>query len=290
MGTVVACVTLIGTTPYMALQLKSLSMAWAMVSGRTEYSDLLVPAIAAILAGFAILFGARRPILTGHSRGLVRAVALESIVKLAALASVAILGLAFVRRSPQPYLWANHLTPLASLPHIDLTFVNATLLSFAAILCLPRQFYVGFVELENLQDLKTVRWLLPAYLVLTSLAVIPILAAGTFVLQGNFRNPDMYVLELTLRLGGPILSAFVFLGGFSAAAAMVTVETVALSAMVSNELVLPLVARTRWKADPAMNVGSFIVNVRRGAIISIFFWGGFIFAPRTNPKLSAKSA
>lgn len=277
LGTLVACVTIIGTMPYTALQLKSLSMAWVMASDHQAYSGLAVPVIAAVLAGFAILFGARRPTLTEHSRGLVRAVALESIVKLAALASVAVLGAIFIWTAPNPVSWASNIGGLAALPTIDGRFITATLLSFSAVLCLPRQFYVGFVELENPRDIRTARWLLPTYLMLTSLMVVPILAVGPLVLQGGFNNPDMYVLEIGRRLGGPILTAIVFLGGFSAAAAMVMVETVALSAMVSNDLVLPLLARTRWRVDPALNVSRMIVRLRRGAIVVILFFGWLYF-------------
>ena len=277
LGTVVACVLLVGTMPYIALQLKSLSTAWVMASGPNEFSDFAVPIIAAVLAGFAILFGARRPTLTEHSRGLVRAIALESIVKLAALASVAVLALVIILSSHQSGVWTNHLGSLAQLPHIDLTFINATLLSFAAVFCLPRQFHVSFVELENTSDLRTARWLLPSYLIVACLVVIPIVVAGALILQGDYKNPDMYVLEMPLQMGGPLLTALVFLGGFSAAAAMVTVESVALSAMISNELVLPLLARTRWQSDPAANIGRLIVNVRRGAILLIMFLGWLYF-------------
>lgn len=277
LGTLVACVTIIGTMPYTALQLKSLAMAWVMASGHQAFSGLAVPVIAAVLAGFAILFGARRPTLTEHSRGLVRAVALESIVKLAALASVAVLGAIFIWTAPNPGTWATHIGQLATPPKIDASFLTATLLSFAAVLCLPRQFYVGFVELENPKDLRTARWLLPSYLLLTSLMVIPILAVGPLVLREGFNNPDMYVLEIGRQLGGPVLTAIVFLGGFSAAAAMVMVETVALSAMVSNELVLPLLARTRWRVDPAVNVSRMIVRMRRAAIVVLLFFGWLYF-------------
>lgn len=276
LGTIVALVTIVGTMPYIALQLKSLSMTWGMVTGNNESSGFAVPVIAATLAGFAILFGARRPTLTEHSRGLVRAIALESVVKLTALMSVA--GLALFA------IWAHGagkgsapLGLLSAPPVMNPDFFSATFLAFAAIFCLPRQFHVGFVELENVEDVRTARWLMPFYLTLTSVTVIPILAAGSLISHGAYSNPDLYVLEIPIRLGGPLLTALAFLGGFSAATAMVTVETVALSAMVSNELVLPFLARTRWKIDRERDVGRLIVNIRRGSILVIIFFGWLYF-------------
>ena len=271
LGTIVALVTIIGTMPYIALQLKSLSMTWIRVTGSSASSELAVPVIAAALAGFAILFGARRPTLTEHSRGLVRAIALESVVKLTAFMSVAALGLYSIYRSGIAITPANF-GVLTFHPEMAPTFLASTALAFAAIFCLPRQFHMGFVELEKVEDLRTARWLVPLYLGITTLTVIPILIAGSLISSAPSNNPDLYVLDIPLRFGGSFLTALAYLGGFSAATAMVTVETVALSAMISNELVLPFLAHVR-QTERSQNVGGLIVNIRRGAIITVIFLG-----------------
>lgn len=277
LGMLVALVAVVGALPYIALQLKSLSMSWAVVSGQSTASPLAVAFIASVLAGFAILFGARRPTLTAHSRGLVRAIAVESVVKLAALSTVAVLSIAALLAVANIGDWPGHLGDLARAPTIDASFLNTTFLAFAAVFCLPRQFHVGFVELENAQDIRAARWMFPLYLLLTSLAVPFILAAGSLVLQSPGNDPDIYVLSVSSELGGPIVTALVFLGGFSAAAAMVTVETVALSAMVSNELVLPILPKARWRSDRETDVSRAIVAIRRVAICLILLLAWLYF-------------
>lgn len=268
LGALVALVCVVGALPYVALQLKSLAMSWTLVvegepSGRP--ADLTVLLIAAGLAGFAILFGARRADLTEQNRGLVQAVAFESLVKLAALLAAAAFAVVLLAGVPSADL-ARGLGALSAPPEIDARFVTITLLATAAILCLPRQFHMGFVELGRPEDLKAARTVFPAYLVLTSAAVLPIVAAGALLLPASYDNPDLYVLDLPIEFGGSALTALVFIGGFSAATAMVIVETVALSAMASNELILPLFAR-RWRERA--DAGRTIVTVRRLVIVGV---------------------
>ncbi len=276
LGTLIACVAIIGALPYIALQLTSLSKAWAVVAGQSEPSPLATPVIVAILAFMAILLGARRPTLTHHNRGLVRIVAIESSVKIIALLTAA--GLAVV------LLWRGNPSALAGLfaevgppPALDMQFLIATMLCMVTAVTLPRQFHLGFVELEDTQHLKTARWAFPLYMVVWSIAVVPIAVAGKHFLQG-WGDPDTAILALPIAHGGPVLTAFIFLGGFSAGAAMVMVETVALSAMISNELILPWLARTRWGArGAAVDVGKRIVNIRRLAIVGILLLAWFYF-------------
>ena len=269
LGMLVAAVAVVGALPYIALQLKSLSMGWATVTSQPAAPSFAVPLMVAGLAGFAILFGARRATLTTHSHGLVRAVAVESLVKLAALGAVAGLAVAVLWSASRAEGTRLDFGGLGALPTLDLNFIGTTFLALAAAFCLPRQFQMSFVELQEPGDLKTSRWLFPLYLVLTSLAVPPILAAGAMVLDGRGVDPDMYVLGLPLAHGGPVLTAFAFLGGFSAAAAMVTVETVALSAMVTNELLLPLLTRVSWRGRSGQDISQAIVRLRRMVMVAI---------------------
>jgi len=281
LGTLIALVAMVGALPYIALQLTSLSKAWATVAGQPDLPVFALPVIVGGLAGFAILFGARRPTLTNHSRGLLRVVAIESIVKLAGLAVVAGLAAALIAGQTGWRPSTETLGALAQPPRLTLGFLTATLLCVVTAITLPRQFHLSFVELEHLDDLKTARWLFPLYILLTALAAPPIVAAGRHLLTGD---PDMYVLGLPMQFAGPALTAFVLVGGFSACASMVMVETVALSAMISNELVLPLMARLRGPAHPSLDIGRTIVNIRRAAIVGILLlaWAYFQTMDRSN--------
>jgi Na+/proline symporter len=139
-----------------------------------------------------------------------------------------------------------------------------------AFLCLPRQFHVAVVEHGHPSSLKTARWLFPAYLVLINLLVIPIAATGLLLL-GPKASPDLFVLQLPLAHGEGWLSAFVFIGGLSAATAMVIVACMALSGMIGNELVMPYLLRRQ--AGVAREMGPLVVFVRRAAVVLILMAG-----------------
>ncbi len=279
LGALVASVAIIGSLPYIALQLKSLSMAWQLLTADTSVAgseQLTVSVIAFILAGFTILFGARRPDLTEHNRGLIQAIALESIVKLAALVAVAIFATLLLFGSPSPGTVTAALKGLAAPPVIDARFVAITLLATLAIFCLPRQFHVAFVEASEPAQIRRARWVFPIYLLITTLAVVPLLAAGGVF--SRIANPDLFVLDLPFSQGATVLTAVVFVGGFSAATAMVIVETVALSAMASNSLILPLLARGRWRRrEDSSDIAQTILRVRRVAICAILLLAWLYF-------------
>ncbi len=270
LGAAVAGVAILGSVPYIALQLKSLSMAGEMITAGTPVAgseSLTVLVMAAVLAGFAILFGARRPDLTEHNRGLIQAIGIEFIVKLAALLAVAVFAVALLAASPSRQAAADSLGQLGTWPHIDARFMAITLVATLAIFCLPRQFHVAFVEGGDPAQVRRARWIFPLYLILTTLAVLPLVAAG-----GLFRpetNPDLLVLALPFGAGQSLLTAVVFVGGFSAATAMVIVEAVALSAMVSNNLVLPLMGAGRRRGAAQPDMARALLNIRRLAIVAL---------------------
>ncbi len=270
LGAAVAGVAILGSVPYIALQLKSLSMAGEMITAGTPVAgseSLTVLVMAAVLAGFAILFGARRPDLTEHNRGLIQAIGIESIVKLAALLAVAVFAVVLLAASPSRQAAADSLGQLGTWPHIDARFMAITLVATLAIFCLPRQFHVAFVEGGDPAQVRRARWIFPLYLILTTLAVLPLVAAG-----GLFRpetNPDLLVLALPFGAGQSLLTAVVFVGGFSAATAMVIVEAVALSAMVSNNLVLPLMGAGRRRGAAQPDMARALLNIRRLAIVAL---------------------
>lgn len=260
-------VSVAGSLPYIALQLKAVGQSFeALASGgaaEPAQDTVLVTALA--LAAFAILFGARQSDATRHNTGVMRVLAFEAVVKLAAL--VAVCGLALVM------LPAGEARPPAAEAAfagegLSGRFVAITLLSMAAIVCLPRQFHVAFIERRTDRELSFARFAFPAYLAATSAVVIPITLAGLSVL-GPGAPGDLYVLQLPLLAGQELLALFVFLGGFSAASGMVIVATLALSTMLTHDLIVPGLMRSGRFASFAGAGGARLISIRRGAIIAV---------------------
>lgn len=274
LAALVTTLATLAALPYIALQLKALGMsAGALLSGDwtapPEPSYPAIGIVAGLLAMFAILFGARRYEAAGHNRGVIAAIAVEAVVKLAALLVLG--GFAFFAlvQAPAPAV-ASALAEfdgLFSISNLGPDFVTITLLSMGAIVCLPRQFYVGFVEYRRRSDLATAAWAFPLYLLLTAFIVAPIALAGLAILPAAV-SPDLYVLDLPLALGADWLALLAFLGGFSAATGMVIVECVALSTMISNDLVAPFLLR-RGGMLRERDIGAVMLTVRRIAIAAL---------------------
>lgn len=272
----------VGVLPYIALQLQAVSSTFRTVAEPTRWIDGRAGVIhtdtslivAALMAVFTILFGVRNVQASEQHRGMMLAIAFESVVKLIALLTVGPFVLFVLFDGPSD-LWAK----LGEQPAIagqltregsPLTWIVTSLLSAMAFLCLPRQFHVAVVEHGHPASLRTARWLFPAYLVLVNLFVLPIAAAG-LVLLGPQVNPDLYVLRLPLGHGQSWLSTLIFIGGLSAATSMVVVACMALSAMIGNELLMPYVLRSRAGAQEPM--GPMVVLVRRAAVVLILMAG-----------------
>lgn len=261
LGALVACISMVGALPYIALQLTALTRATGIVIG-SPASDTVAPLIVVALAALAMLFGASRPSLTQHNRGLVRVIAIESLVKIVALLAVSMLALLVLRRPDVAVTPGN----LAEGPAIGSSFLLATFLCTVTMFSLPRVFHVGFVTLGDISDIKVGRWVFPLYMALWAAAIVPIAIAGKSL---GLVDSDMAVLQLPMAMGGPVIVNLAFLGGFSAGAAMVMVEVIALSAMITNELIIPWM--TNWKiALPRdKGIGTLVVTVRRITIIVI---------------------
>lgn len=273
----VTVIALTAAIPYIALQLKAVDLSIDTLTGRPHSAASLGPwyqdtalIVALLLAWFAALFGTREVDATEHHPGLVLAVAAESVVKLVALLAVGVF--AFIQLGGiQPTVTAALEMP-GHVQH-SMTFLTQTLLSFAAIFCLPRQFLIGVVECAQPADLPRARRWFSSYLVLVSLIVIPIAAAGWASSASGASagvSPDAFVLWLPMSANQNWLALLASIGGFSAATGMVIVASVALATMVSNDLVLPALWRTRLLAlgDHATASGA-ILWTRRIAIVVI---------------------
>jgi signal transduction histidine kinase len=265
-----AAVTLIaalGLVPYIALQLKAVAMSYALLTRSAAGSiqplwrdSALYVALA--MAVFAMLFGTRRASATEHNRGLVLAMAFESLFKLAAMLA---LGL---------FVWLGMRLPslghAISRPADTGGFLPLVLLGALAMFTLPHQFHVGVVECRHERDVHTARWLFPLYLVLIALPVLPLARAGDALLAGSGVPSDLYVLALPLSQGSTGLALFAFLGGLSAATGMVVVSTLTLSLMIGNHWLVPGLLRGAWSGPASgRDLRGSVLRLRRAGILAI---------------------
>jgi Na+/proline symporter/signal transduction histidine kinase/CheY-like chemotaxis protein len=297
----VCLVAVIGALPYIALQLKavanSLSVFLIATGGQALTPDVPVLSdlaflVAMVLAGFACAFGTRHIDATEHQDGLVLAIAVESLIKLVAFL---VLGIFVVYGlfDGAGDLLAKAANPPGGAPPIWErtsnwpTFLTLTLLSACASLLLARQFHMAIVENRDARDVRRAAWMFPLYLILINLFVLPLAMAGELLLPGPGIDRDMTVLLLPLKHQANLLALFVFVGGLSAATAMVIVASVALAIMISNHLVMPLLLRgRRGLTDPNRvtqpdsdngtsggDLGSQVVIIRRIAILVVILLG-----------------
>ncbi|KRA81791.1 ATPase [Lysobacter sp. Root667] len=269
LAALVAAVALTAAVPYVALQFKAVAMSVEVLAGVPSDASLLAdPAfyVALMLAVFAILFGTRQIDATEHHHGMVLAVALESLVKLVAFVAIGLFALAHLPGDGSLAARVGQAAHVVTAPGLPPGFVAQTLLAFAAILCLPRQFHVAVVECQDPNDLRPARWLFGGYLALISLLVVPITLTGQAVLAGSSVSPDTYVLALPLALKQETLALMVYIGGFSAATGMVIVASVALATMVSNDLIVPLLLRSGALRE-TQGIDRQVLWVRRATIL-----------------------
>ena len=288
LSVLVTLIAVIGTTPYIALQLKAVTISFGAIAEAGNSGDhptgLESPLfdtafwVAGAMAIFTILFGTRNVDADEHHPGVVAAIAFESLVKLMALIAVGLfvvfgLGGGLAGLIDESEL-TDSVTRLYELPDgFASRWIAITFLSAAAILCLPRQFQVTVVEISNEQHLRTASWLFPLYLFLISLFIIPI-AVGGLVSQPPGSNPDLFVLTVPMAAGQDELALFAFIGGFSSATSMVIVACIALSIMISNHIVMPALLRVpRLSASSRWNVKSMLLYSRRISIGVILLLG-----------------
>lgn len=277
LSALVTLVTLIGITPYLGLQMKAIMNTFTLLAGETRGSVAAGWVITLILGVFAIIFGARRLDASERHGGLVFAIAFESIVKLLAFLFVGIFvtygifdGFSdiFNKIENSPFRYLLDLGGGAAVGYPE--WISLTFLSMMAILFLPRQFHVTVVENSDVSHLSKAMWLFPLYLLLINIFVMPV-AFGGILLGGSQLEADSFVLTIPLSKGNSLLALMVFIGGFSAATGMIIVESLALSTMVMNSLVMPAIFRFHQiKGFPIL-----ILNIKRIIIIGCVFLGYF---------------
>ncbi len=265
---IVAGTALLASVPYIALQLRSVTLSFGAIAGVGSSVEVGL-LVALLLAVFAIVFGARRYEVAGRNPGVVAAIAAESLIKLLCFVVLGVVTVMLLVDVPAETL-APSLARLQSgftWGALTSDFWVRTLLSALAILCLPRQFYVGVIEARGPDAVARARGPFIAYMVVISLLVLPLALAGMTLLPGD-AEPDLYVLAVPLQQGEHLVALIAFLGGFSAATAMVVVETIALSTMATNDLLAPLLLRRHGEAGEG-ELGRRMLRVRRVIIAAI---------------------
>lgn len=265
----VTLVLVVGTLPYIALQLRGVGIAWASLNWQADVSafgDSSSLIAAMTMAWFSILFGTRVIDGPDRLRGLITTVAAESIIKVIAFVAVGLLAYSLVNYdSSQPlpnYFRSEQIS--------STLFFTEILLAATAIICLPRQFHVMVVEYQSPADTRYVRWLLPLYLTAFALFVIPLAQAGGQLFGDLDISADSYVLSLPRFTGDAWLLSLTFIGALSAATGMVVVATIALSIMVSNELIVPIWLRPKQHLNmQTKNLARGLRYIRRVVILLI---------------------
>lgn len=282
LGGAVTVLALVGISPYIALQLQSVTLAFEVFTsdaprgwapGSLDGTALLV---AGGLALFTILFGTRSLDANEQHHGVVTAIAVEAVVKLLALIAVGVFVVWGVASGPAEILDRIEASEIAVWDLDQGRWITLTFLSAAALLTLPRMFQVLVVENADERHLVTASWAFPAYLFLMSLFVVPIAVVGLELLPGE--NPDLYVLTLPLAFDREGLALLSFLGGFSSATSMVIVAAIALSTMVSNHIVMPIwLASRKSGASMSGDVRDVVILSRRISIGGVLLLGYLYF-------------
>ena len=271
-GIMVTLFMLVGSLPYIALQIRAVTESLSILTQQAT-PDILALGFCLTLMLFAILFGARHASPREKHRGLVAAVAFESLIKLIALICIGLYAVYFIFDGPGHLSQWLEINPDAVTalyqPEQQQSWLTLILLSFSAAFLLPRQFHMIFTENLNEKSLDTASWLFPLFLLALNLFIPVILWAGNFIQLQT--NPDTYVLGITLNSDESWLPLLAFLGGISAASAMVIISSIALANMCLNHLILP-VAFPRSDQD----LHSWIIWGKR-ILIALVIMAGYAF-------------
>jgi Na+/proline symporter/nitrogen-specific signal transduction histidine kinase len=286
LAVLITCIAVVGIAPYIALQLKAVTSSIQAVAGSSEFGqgslkgidDVgLAFGVAAGMALFTILFGTRHVDAKEQHHGVVAAIAFEAVVKLTALVAVGIFVVYVGGGFENIFRQAAEIgVSMDAANTFDARWLTTLGLSVAAIVCLPRQFQVTVVENSDESHLRVASWAFPAYMMVMSLFILPIAVFGLTRMPAG-ANPDMFALTLPLSFGQDGLALFAFIGGFSSATSMIILESIALSIMVSNHIIMPLILRFSSGSGDGQGVTSMVLIARRFSIVLILSMGFFYF-------------
>lgn len=277
LAVLVTVMATLGLLPYIALQLKAIDLSFAVLSDnpfdQVRQANLSVLIIALLIGAFSILFGARRVDTSAHNPGMVLAIALESTLKVLAFVAIGLFATYIVFDG-----FGDIFSQISIAQHPGLTgfdpwrssFLVEILLGFMAVICLPRQFHMTVVENTNPDHIDTARWLFPAYILLFCTFMVPIAWAGHSALRGTGINADIYSLMMPLAKDQHTLAIFAYIGGISAAMSMAAVSTVAISTMITNDIIMPFILHVRAvEVSQSQQLGRLLLNLRRLTILVV---------------------
>jgi len=268
---IVTLILLIATIPYIALQLKAVSDTLFFLMDNAAFaSEDLTLFVTAAMVMFTLIFGASRLNIANYHAGIMTAIAFESVIKLAALIAVAIFALS-ISQGFDPSTLSNNANSVFKRSVITPSFWVLTLISATSIFCLPRMFQVTFVECLSEKHIRSARTGFVLYLLAIIATIFTIAWTGNQILSGSLVASDTYVLALPISFGSKTISLIAFIGGFSAATAMIIVESLTLSQMLSNDVILPLWIRTRNKRSAQSDYSKLLILTRRLTVIVVIF-------------------
>ncbi len=278
LGVIVTIMAVVAATPYIALQLQSVTLSFGVFASDTPEGWALPDRnataiwVAVGLALFTVLFGTRNLDAKEQHHGVVTAIAVEAVVKLVALVAVGVFVVWGLADGPADIVNRIDASRLAEWQLLPGRWFGVIFLAGAAVICLPRMFQVLVVEDGDEQRLARASWAFPLYLLLMSLFIVPIAVLGLERLPSG-SNPDMFVLTLPLAAGQGGLAMLAFLGGFSSATSMVIIEAIALSTMVSNHIVMPIWLRFRPQTAVSGDLRRIVLLARRLSIAAVLALG-----------------
>ena len=263
----VTLVSLLGTIPYIALQLRAISKSFDLLTGSYLSGISTTFVVTLVLIIFSILFGARQVVVNKQNQGLVLAIAFSSIIKLFALTAVGIFATFFVFDGVSDLF--THAENIKQVPQDSSIYfaISQALLGMITIFILPQQYHMMMIENHHENELKSARYLYPLYLIAINIFVLPIALAGQSLFPGGNVDADTYVITIPLFFHQAWLGGLAFIGGLAAATSMVIVATIVLSTMVTTEIVNPLLLHyNSFVNQQKTQLSSVLLNIRRVAI------------------------
>lgn len=294
LGALVTVICVLAIVPYISLQLKAISETFNVITKHKIIANTVINDttfyIAILLAIFAAFFGTQHTDASERHKGIITAVALESVIKLVFFLVIGVYVTFYLFNGPSDIFKQASLLPNFNTQQTinglegGFNWFFLTMLSMIAIMLLPRQFQVTVVENDREKYLKKVTWLFPLYLLLFNIFVIFIAWGGNIIFQNQEVDADLFTLMLPLANGHEFLALIVFLGGFSASISMVVISTLALSTMLSNNLIIPYGFLTKFSKGESNKNTESIKNIRRIAIFSLIILAYFFYRNFTLNK------
>lgn len=286
LGALVTLICIFGILPYIALQLKAIAETFHVVTKTTGDSNIFSDTttyVAIALALFASYYGTRYVDASEQRKGIVTAVAMESVLKLFFFLLLGVYVTFFVFDGfDDIYAQASVLenfkekNTVGGIPQA-INWFFLCILSLFAIFLLPRQFQMSVVENNRESHIKTAIWLFPLYLLLFNIFVYPVAWGGNILFENKAVNPDTYSLLIPQLFNNQFITVLVFLGGFSAAISMIVVSSIGLSTMLSNNLLIPYGFLGRLQSEVQETNTKKIVNIRKVGIFSLIIIAYIIY-------------